>query len=413
VARPVTFPAVSRALSFAVFLALALAVLGGMHYYLWARLVRDPALAEPWRRGLTVLFVLLAASIPAGLFTSRLLPRPLPKAVPMAVFAWMGVSFLLFCALLAVDLARWVATGASWIEAAMRHQPEAPADPERRLFVARAVAGGAALAAGAASLQGLRSAMGAPEITEVPVRLERLPRALSGLAIAHISDLHVGPTIGAREVRRVVDETNALRPDVVAVTGDLVDGTVAELREAVSEMARLQARYGVYFVTGNHEYYTRDGVEAWLAEIRRLGMCVLRNERVRVGDAAPGGASIDLAGLDDWRSRGMAAGHAPDLAAALAGRDPERSLVLLEHQPLGVPEAVRSGVELQLSGHTHGGQIFPFSLLVSAVYRYPKGLHRCEEDGRSGHVFVSRGTGFWGPPMRLLNPPEIAKIVLT
>jgi len=412
VARPVTFLPVSRALSFAIFLAVALAVLGGMHYYLWARLVRDPALVEPWRRGLTVLFVLLAASIPAGMFASRLLSRPLPKAVPMAVFAWMGVSFLLFSALLAVDLARWLATGASWLEAALRHRPEAPADPGRRLFVARAVAGGAVLAAGAASLQGLRSAAGPPEITEVPVELERLPRALSGLTIAQISDLHVGPTIGAREVRRVVEETNALRPDVVAVTGDLVDGTVAELREAVSELARLQARYGVYFVTGNHEYYTRDGVEAWLAELRRLGMRVLRNERVRVGDPGPGGASIDLAGLDDWRSRGMAAGHAPDLPAALAGRDPDRALVLLEHQPHGVPEAVRSGVELQLSGHTHGGQIFPFSLLVSAVYRYPKGLHRFEEEGRSGHVFVSRGTGFWGPPMRLLNPPEIAKIVL-
>ncbi len=411
-ARPVTFLTVSRALSFAIFLAVALAVLGGMHYYLWARLVRDPALVEPWRRGLTVLFVLLAASIPAGMFASRLLSRPLPKAVPMAVFAWMGVSFLLFSALLAVDLARWLATGASWLEAALRHRPEAPADPGRRLFVARAVAGGAALAAGAASLQGLRSATGAPEITEVPVELERLPRALSGLTIAQISDLHVGPTIGAKQVRRVVEETNALRPDVVAVTGDLVDGTVAELREAVSELARLEARYGVYFVTGNHEYYTRDTVEPWLVELRRLGMRVLRNERVPVGDAGPGGATIDLAGIDDWRSAGMAPGHAPDLPRALAGRDPDRSLVLLEHQPHGVPEAVRSGVELQLSGHTHGGQIFPFSLLVSAVYRYPKGLHRFEEDGRSGHVFVSRGTGFWGPPMRLLNPPEIAKIVL-
>ncbi len=403
----------SRALSFAIFLALMLAVLGGMHYYLWARLVRDPAFAEPWRRGLTVLVVALAASIPAGLFASRLLPHPLPRLVPMAIFAWMGVSFLLFSALLAVDLARWLATGASWLETAIRHQPEAPSDPGRRLFVARAVAGGAALAAGAASLQALRSATGAPEITEVPVRMERLPRALSGLTIAQISDLHVGPGIGARAVQRVVEETNALRPDVIAVTGDLVDGTVEELRDAISPLARLEARYGVYFVTGNHEYYTRDGVEAWLAELRRLGMRVLRNERVRVGDAGPGGASIDLAGLDDWRSRGMATGHAPDLPAALAGRDPDRSLVLLEHQPLGVPEAVRSGVELQLSGHTHGGQIFPFSLLVSAVYRYPKGLHRCEEDGRSGHVFVSRGTGFWGPPMRLLNPPEIAKIVLT
>jgi predicted MPP superfamily phosphohydrolase len=207
-------------------------------------------------------------------------------------------------------------------------------------------------------------------------------------------------------VRRVVEQVNALRPDLVAVTGDLVDGSVRDLGRAVAQLGRLEARHGVFFVTGNHEYYS--GVGSWVAELGRLGIRVLRNERVVIGDA---GASLDLAGVDDWGARRYGAGA--DLGRALDGRDPDRALVLLAHQPRGVEEAVRAGVELQLSGHTHGGQIFPFSLLVGAVYPYVRGLYAHEEGDRSGHVYVSRGTGYWGPPLRLGSPPEIAKIVLT
>ncbi len=400
----------SRPLQFALFFAVMLSVLGGMHWYLWARLVRDPGLADPWRRGLAVAIALAGASIPAGLFLSRRLPRPLPRFLPMAVFGWFGVAFLLFSALVAADLLRWGASGLAWMWEAARRIPDPPADPERRLFVARAVASGAALAAGGSSLYGVRSATGPPQVSEVPVKLSRLPPALSGLTIAQVSDLHVGPTVGRAEVRRVVEMVNALRPDLVAVTGDLVDGGVAELGGAVGELGGLRSRWGTFFVTGNHEYYS--GVEPWLAELRRLGVTVLHNQRVAVGDRGPGGATIDLAGIDDWRSRGLAPGHGPDLGAALAGRDPERSLVLLAHQPHGVPEATRAGVELQLSGHTHGGQIFPFSLLVAAVYPYVKGLYPHHEGDQQGQIFVSRGTGYWGPPLRLLAPPEVTRVVL-
>jgi len=322
-----------------------------------------------------------------------------------AAMTWMGVAFLLLTSLVVVDLLRlaagWTSSLADWV----RHAPEAPADPERRLLVARAVAGGAVLAAGGATAFSIHTALADPEIHEVPVRLARLPRQLSGLSIAQISDLHIGRTIGEREVRRVVAETNALRPDVVALTGDFVDGSVRMLEAAVAPLAALQSRFGVFFVTGNHEYYS--GAPAWVAHLRRLGIRVLRNERVEIGD---GVASFDLAGIDDWRSAGMAPGHGPDLAAALAGRDPDRSLVLLAHQPRGVEEAARAGVELQVSGHTHGGQIFPFTLATALVYPYLHGLYPVPENG--SQIFVSRGTGFWGPPMRLGSPPEIAHIVL-
>jgi predicted MPP superfamily phosphohydrolase len=353
--------------------------------------------------------VLLALAVPLAMAAMRLAPPPIDRIFPAIAFTWLGVAFMLLCAVAALDLVRFFATAGTWLsEWARSGPPGAPADPERRLFVARALAGGAVAATAGAGAFAFRTATGPAQITEVPVKLARLPPALSGLSIAQITDLHVGPTIREREVRRIVEQTNALRPDVVAVTGDLVDGSVAELGPAVASLARLEARYGVFFVTGNHEYYS--GVESWVAELRRLGLRVLRNERVRIGDA---GASLDLAGVDDWSAGRFGGGHGWRLEDALAGREPDRSLVLLAHQPRGVAEAVRSGVELQVSGHTHGGQIFPFSLIVGAVYPYLAGLYRHAEGAASGQIFVSRGAGYWGPPLRLGSPPEIAKIVLT
>jgi uncharacterized protein len=397
-------------LSFLVFLLVALAILGGMHAYLWLRLVRDPGLPEPWRRLLSVMLALLALGVPAGLMMSRFARGWVARAAPMAAATWLGIAFILFCSVAAFDLVRVAGEGLGFILDWIRTRPDPPADPARRLLLARGVAGGAAVAAGGLSALAARTALGPAEIHEVSIALERLPAALSGLTIAQISDLHVGPTIREKHVRRVVEQTNALRPDLIAITGDLVDGSVAELGAAVSELARLRARYGVVFVTGNHEYYS--GAGPWLDELRRLGVRVLENELVRVGDA---GASIDLAGVDDWHHAvtEYPGGYAATLGGTLAGRDPDRSLVLLQHQPRDVDAAVRAGVELQLSGHTHGGQIFPFNFLVSLAYPYVAGLYRHLAGEARGQIFVSRGTGFWGPPMRLGSPPEIAKIVLT
>jgi predicted MPP superfamily phosphohydrolase len=390
-------------LSFALFLLISLAILAGMHGYLWLRLIRDPALPEPWRRLGTVALVMLALAVPLGMFALRLGTGRVARLVPIAAFTWLGVAFLLFCAVAALDLARLAATGAGALLEWLRATPDHPPDPSRRAFIARAVAGGALVAAGGATALAFRSATGPAEVTETAIPLARLPRALSGFTIAQVSDLHVGPTIRDREVRRVIEQVNALRPDLVAITGDLVDGTVEQLGDIVGELSRLRSRHGVVFVTGNHEYYS--GVREWVAFLGRMGVRVLSNERVQIGDA---GASFDLAGVDDW-----SAGQHRVLPAALAGRDPDRSLVLLAHQPRGVADAVNAGVELQLSGHTHGGQIFPFNLLVGAVHPYVKGLYRHAEGTRHGHVYVSRGTGYWGPPLRLGSPPEIAKIVLT
>ncbi len=396
-------PGVSRPLSFVIFFAVALAILGGMHGYIWMRLVRDTGLAEPWRRLATWAIVAAALLVPAGMIGARLAREHLSRVLPMAAFVWLGLAFLLFSVLLAIDAARLAVAAAAQVADWLRRAPDAPADPARREFVARAVAGGALLAAGAAGAASLRSATGPAEIEEVPVRLARLPRALSGFTIAQISDLHVGPTIREREVRRVVEQVNALKPDLVAITGDLMDGSVRELGPIVAELRRLQARHGTVFVTGNHEYYS--GVGEWIPFLAGLGITPLRNRRLAVGDAAPGGATFDVAGVDDWSA-------AMDLPAALAGRDAGRGLVLLAHQPREVEEAMAAGVELQLSGHTHGGQIFPFNLAVRAAFPYVKGLYQGIGPEGAGQLYVSRGTGYWGPPMRLGAPPEIGKIVL-
>ncbi len=196
-------------------------------------------------------------------------------------------------------------------------------------------------------------------LKEVGVRLKRLPRALQGTTIVQLTDVHVGPTIRRGFVEEIVARTNALAPDLVVITGDLVDGSVEELREHVAPLANLRARYGVFFVTGNHEYYS--GAEEWCEELPRLGIRVLRNERVVIGE---GKDSFDLAGIDDAHAYQYGNGHGAELERAVAGRDPERELVLLAHQPKALFGAVKHGVGLQLSGHTHGGQLWPWKYLV-------------------------------------------------
>ena len=211
-------------------------------------------------------------------------------------------------------------------------------DPARRLFLHRLIGGAVATLATGLGAFAMQRALGRVKLHELHVTLARLPRTLDGTTVVQLTDVHIGPTLGRAFIEELVSRTNALEPDIVAITGDLVDGTVDELRNAVAPLANLRAKHGVYFVTGNHEYYS--GVSDWIAELRRLGVRVLRNERVSIGDAEAG---FDLAGIDDHSSTGMVPDHGPDLGRALAGRDPSRELVLLAHQPRAIHEAVESG----------------------------------------------------------------------
>jgi predicted MPP superfamily phosphohydrolase len=379
----------------AMVVAVMSAFTGLLHYYLWSRLVSAPALPEGLRRPLTVALVVLGAALPLGILLSNLLPRRLSGPIAFGVFTWMGLAALLFFALLPGELVRLSAWVASKVGAAP--------DDARRTLLARVLAGGAGALAFAGASVGLVNVARDVGLARVRVSLKRLPPELSGLTIAQLTDVHIGPTLGRGWLERVVDTVNRARPDVVVITGDLVDGSVESLREHTAPLGRLEAKHGVFFVTGNHEYYS--GADEWIAELARLGIKTLRNERVSIGE---GSASFDLAGVDDWSAKRFGHGHGPNLAKALSGRDEAREVVLLAHQPKQALEAASRGVGLVLSGHTHGGQLWPWTYLVRLDQPFIAGLSRLA----STQIYVSRGTGYWGPPMRLAAPAEITLLEL-
>jgi hypothetical protein len=377
------------------FFAVITLVVGGIHYYLWSRLIRAPELGAFWQRRGGLLFIGLALLIPIGMSASRFLPKQMASIASWTAYGWMGVSILLLFLLLGSELVRVVIHGYNAVSSA-------PADPERRLAISRGIAGIVSFAAIGAAGTGTVSALGQVAWRNVKVPLRRLSPAMSGFRIAQLTDLHIGPTLGKGWLREVVSHTNAANPDMIVITGDLVDGSVEALRDETAPLADLKAKHGVFFVTGNHEYYS--GADEWIAELTRLGIRVLRNEHVAIG----GADGFDLAGVDDWSSKRFGGDHGPDLARALAGRDESRELVLLAHQPKQIHEAAAKGVGLQLSGHTHGGQIFPWGLFVRLDQPFVSGLDRLDDT----MIYVSRGTGFWGPPMRVGAPSEISLLEL-
>lgn len=371
-------------------LAVVVTILGSVHGYVWARLVRDAAWSGPWGRLFGGGLVAMAASIPLAFVGMRSLPRAINSPLSWVAYVWMGLLLYLFLFTLASDVVRGLASVAGAL----------PTDPERRQWLARATGATVAAVAGAVGLGGAANVARGFEVTRVRVPLARLPRARSGYRIVQMSDVHVGPTIGRELVEHVVREANALAPDMIVITGDLVDGSVEQLAHLVEPLRDLRASDGVYFVTGNHEYYS--GADEWIAHLRTLGVRVLRNERVPIGDA------FDLAGVDDLSARRALPGHGQDVARALAGRDPSRAVVLLAHQPKAVRDARANGVDLQLSGHVHAGQLVPFNWLVRLDQPFISGLHQVDETW----VYVNRGTGYWGPPMRVGSRSELTCLEL-
>jgi uncharacterized protein len=243
-----------------------------------------------------------------------------------------------------------------------------------------------------------------PRVVEVAVPLPHLAPALRGFTIAQISDVHIGPTIKREFLRRIVEIVNSLDVDLIAITGDLVDGSVEQLAEHVEPLRGLRARHGAYFVTGNHEYYS--GAAAWIAELRRLGLHVLLNQHVVLNH---GGSPLLIAGVTDYSAHRFDPAHRSDPETALAGAPANlRPRVLLAHQPRSAAAAADAGFDLQLSGHTHGGQFWPWNLFVRLQQPFTAGLHRL---GRLW-VYTSRGSGYWGPPKRLGVPSEIARVRL-
>jgi len=395
----------------ALVVSVALLIVAGIHLYLWKRLVRDTLPHRGGRRR-TGGFVLLALAVlvPTTLICVRLLPVSQARWLAWPGYLWLALMFYLLVALLVLEIPRLALRG--WARRPAAAPPADPAPPagtappadpgagfaaSRRLLLARSVALLAGAAAVGATGFGAYTALGPPTIRRVPIRLAKLPATMAGFRIALVSDIHLGPLLGRGHTERIVRTINGLQVDLVAVVGDLVDGSVAELGAAAEPLADLQARHGSYFVTGNHEYFS--GHTEWIDEVESLGLTVLRNERVDID-------GLDLAGVNDVT--GGSYGDGPDMAAALGGRDAARPVVLLAHQPIQVHDAARQGVDLQLSGHTHGGQMVPFNLLVKLQQPVVAGL--ATVDGTQ--VYVTNGAGFWGPPVRVGAPPDISVIEL-
>ncbi|MBQ0891856.1 metallophosphoesterase [Micromonospora sp. U56] len=406
------------------FLATLALIIGLIHFYLWKRLVKDTTRPGRWRRIGAVAALLLALLVPATMAGTRAVGA---FWLAWPGYLWLAVMFYLLVLLLVLEVpmavARLVLRRRSAVAESTAAAPEPvlvgaagaagpPAvdavdqpdhDASRRLLLARGAAIFAGLTAAGVTGYGVRVATGPPELDRVRIPLAKLPRSMDGLRIATVSDIHLGPLRGREHTERIVAAINRLDADLVAIVGDLVDGSVAELGEAAAPLRGLRSRYGNFFVTGNHEYYS--GVEEWVQEVDRLGLRVLQNQRQEIG--ARGGV-LDLAGVNDVTAAGIGLAAPADFAAALGDRDPSRPVVLLAHQPVAAHEAAKFGVDLQLSGHTHGGQIVPFNLAVKLQQPVVSGLG--EVDGTK--VYVTNGAGFWGPPVRVGAPPQITLVEL-
>ncbi|MET8683962.1 metallophosphoesterase [Streptomyces sp. NPDC004732] len=435
-----------------------LAAFVALHWYAWRRLVRDttagPGIA---RRAGTVVFVAAPLMMFGALVAERTgAPFLLQQVLAWPGFMWLALSLYLLLALIVGELLRplvrrWVerertapeavrvsvaesvsATGSDQArpapdrarpapdQAAPEAEKPAPAPapepasepapapepekaasalstPSRRLFVSRIVGGTAAAVAAGTVGYGTYGVLRGPKVKRVTVPLAKLPRGAHGFRIAVVSDIHLGPILGRGFTQRVVDTVNATQPDLIAVVGDLVDGSVEHLAPAAAPLAGMRARHGAYFVTGNHEYFS--GAEQWVDHVRELGLHPLRNARTEL-------PAFDLAGVDDVA--GEDEGKGPDFAKALGDRDRSRASVLLAHQPVVIHDAVEHGVDLQLSGHTHGGQLWPGNLIADLANPTLAGLERYGDT----QLYVTRGAGAWGPPVRVGAPSDITVVEL-
>ncbi|UVS82414.1 metallophosphoesterase [Actinokineospora sp. UTMC 2448] len=372
-----------------MFLVVAAAVVVLLHLYLWKRVVKDTTRTARWRRVGTVALAALAVLVLATLALPRRVGVDVARWFAWPGYLWFGLMFYLVVVLAVLELPRF----------AVRRT--VATDESRRLFLARSAAVVAGVAASGITATGVVSALSAPEVRRLTVPIRRLDPAFSGFRIAVVSDIHLGPLLGRGHTERLVRMINEADADLVAMVGDLADGTVAELGHAAEPLRDLVSREGTFFVTGNHEYYS--GHQQWVTELERLGLHYLHNTRTTL---TRGGGRLDLAGIPDVT--GQAFDDDPDLPAALAGRDGAAPVVLMAHQPVQVASAAEAGVDLQLSGHTHGGQLYPFHHIVALAQPAVSGLSKVDDTW----LYVTNGAGFWGPPVRVGAPPDISILEL-
>lgn len=325
------------------------------------------------------------------------------------VLSWIGyLSFgfltLLFAVMIAKDLILVLTWGAQKSYHMVRgifasgNSAAEVIDPGRRRMLANSINLGIVGFTGALTGYGVFQALRDPAIVRLTVPIKNLPEEFDGFTIVQFTDVHVSSTIKRPFMQRVMEMVEELRPDLVALTGDLVDGSVPQLEHDVAPLAGLNAPYGKFFITGNHEYYS--GVMQWVKETARLGFDVLLNEH-RVIEK--GEAKLMLAGVTDFTGGQFYPDHASDPHKAMAGAPEGVATILLAHQPKSIFEAAKAGFDYVISGHTHGGQYFPYHFLAALTQPYISGMHNYN----GTQIYVSRGTGYWGPQIRLGARSEI------
>ncbi len=392
--------------------ALTLPVWFIAHYYVGWRLISTTSLSRRARRVLWALLAVQSAIVPLAMSIRRgvVVPDALARPLNLLVYITMGA----FVFLLLGTLAREVVLIIDALWRKLRPPESDPAPPRvdpsprvsRRQLLLNSTSAATALGVVGVTGRGYYNATRIPEIKRVEVKIAALHPDLEGFQIVQISDVHVGNTIGKAFLDAVIDRVEALNPDLIAITGDMVDGYPDRLRASMAGLKRLSAPAGVFYVTGNHEYYW-DG-PAWLDEVEALGVTTLPNAHRVVRHR---GATLVVAGVNDYSAARRVEGHASSVKRAIEGAPASADLrLLLAHQPNSVLEARELGFDLQLSGHTHGGQFFPINFIVGRVHPFSKGL---SEVVPGMQIYVSCGTGYWGPPLRLLAPSEITLLTLT
>ena len=280
---------------------------------------------------------------------------------------------------------------------------------EKRSFLTEGVTQSILAVTTLSTIGGLIQAKMGPKITHVTIQLKTLPPSFDGLTIAQISDVHIGPLIHEGALNSVVDQVMSLNPDLIFITGDLVDGTVEQLSQHVAPLSRLKAKEGIYFCTGNHEYYS--GVEEWVAHIESMGIHVFKNTNTILTRPSTDGSDSHLmiAGVYDWHGGRYSAEHATNPFKAVKTNLPVDCKILLAHNPYSIDGATAAGVHFQVSGHTHAGQFYPFTFIARIYLKHFEGHYHINDITQ---LYVNRGTGFWGPPNRLGIPGEVTHFTL-
>lgn len=376
-----------------------------LHAFVGWTVAPDLAVVHPLLgMALWVLLLLSALLLPMGLLGRRITRPVLSNLLTWLGLLCMGLGSSLFVLALLREVALLAAQGLHGLWPSMLAvAPSAGLRADTALMVP--------VLGLLVTLWGFSNARRTAAVVRVDVPMSNLPAALHGFQIAQISDIHLGPTIKGPYLQRIVARVNSLDADLVAITGDLVDGSVAELSNDVLPLAALTSTHGSFFVTGNHEYYS--GAHGWIAALRDLGIRVLMNEHVLLHHHRdthdPEQALMVVAGVTDFSAHHFDASHRSDPARAMTGAPPDAVFkLLLAHQPRSAAAAMQAGFDLQLSGHTHGGQFWPWNHFVQFQQPFTAGLHRLQ----SLWVYTSRGTGYWGPPKRFGAPSEITLLRL-